>query len=81
MIATLILLIPGASLFNLAIATQVLNAMILPLVFYYLIKLTSDKNVMGIHTNNKFQKYFTIAASGFIVIASVLTVASFFFKL
>jgi len=81
LIAALILLIPGASLFNLAIATQVLNAMILPLVFYYLIKLTSDKKVMGIHVNNNFQRGFTTAASGFIVIASVLTIASFFIRL
>jgi len=81
LIATLVLLIPGASLFNLAIATQVLNAMILPLIFYYLIKLTSNKNIMGIHANNRFQKSFTSAASVFIVLASVLTIASFFIKL
>jgi Mn2+/Fe2+ NRAMP family transporter len=81
LVAALILLIPGASLFNLAIATQVLNAMILPLVFYYLIKLTSDKKVMGIYVNNNFQRGFTTAASGFIVIASVLTIASFFIRL
>lgn len=81
LIATLILLIPGASLFNLAIASQVLNAMTLPLIFFYLIKLTSDKKVMGNHANNKFQRYFTVAASVLIAIASVLTVVSFFIKL
>jgi Mn2+/Fe2+ NRAMP family transporter len=68
--------IPGISLFHFAIATQTLNAMILPLVFYYLIKLTSDQKLMGPHANSGFQKYFTSAASVFIVIASVFTVVA-----
>jgi Mn2+/Fe2+ NRAMP family transporter len=80
-IAALITSIPGISLFHFAIATQTLNAMILPLVFYYLIKLTSNQNIMGTHANNKFQKNFTTAASVFIVIASLLTVATLVFKL
>jgi Mn2+/Fe2+ NRAMP family transporter len=80
-VGALITTIPGISLFHFAIATQTLNAMILPLVFYYLIKLTSSQGIMGVHANNSFQKNFTIAASVFIVIASVLTVAALIFKL
>jgi Mn2+/Fe2+ NRAMP family transporter len=80
-VAALITSIPGISLFHFAIATQTLNAMILPLVFYYLIKLTSNQNIMGVHANNKFQKNFTTAASVFIVIASLLTVATLAFGL
>jgi Mn2+/Fe2+ NRAMP family transporter len=72
--AALITAIPGVSLFRLAIATQTLNAMILPLVFYYLIKLASSKNLMGKHANSGFQKNFTAVASVFIVVASVFTV-------
>jgi Mn2+/Fe2+ NRAMP family transporter len=79
-VAALITSIPGISLFHFAIATQTLNAMILPLVFYYLISLTSSKNLMGPHVNNGFQKYFTSAASVFIVIASAFTVAVVVFK-
>jgi Mn2+/Fe2+ NRAMP family transporter len=75
-VAALITSIPGISLFHFAIATQTLNAMILPLVFYYLIKLTSSQNLMGRNVNNAFQKYFTSAASVFIVIASAFTVAA-----
>jgi NRAMP (natural resistance-associated macrophage protein)-like metal ion transporter len=78
--AALITSIPGISLFHFAIATQTLNAMILPLVFYYLINLTSSQNLMGSHVNNNFQKYFTAAASVFIVIASAFTVAVVAFK-
>jgi Mn2+/Fe2+ NRAMP family transporter len=78
--SALIIMIPGVSLFNLAIASQVLNAMILPLIFYYLIRLTSSKSLMGTNVNNGFQKYFTSAASVFIVIASAFTVAAVVFK-
>jgi Mn2+/Fe2+ NRAMP family transporter len=48
-------------------------------VFYYLIKLTSDRELMGDFTNNPFQKWFAIACSVVIVIASIFTVASIFF--
>ena len=79
-IAALITTIPGISLFHFAVATQTLNAMILPLVFFYLIKLTSSEKLMGRHVNNRFQKNFTTAASVVIVIASVFTVAAVIFK-
>ena len=79
-VAALITTIPGISLFHFAIATQTLNAMILPLVFFYLIKLTSSKKLLGLHVNNVFQKGFTTAASVFIVIASIFTVAAIVFK-
>ncbi len=78
--AALITAIPGISLFHFAIATQTLNAMILPLVFYYLIKLASSRDLMGAHVNNGFQKYFTSWASVVIVVASALTVAAVVFR-
>jgi Mn2+/Fe2+ NRAMP family transporter len=75
-VAALVTSIPGISLFNFAIATQALNAMILPLVFYYLIKLTSSRRLMGSFANNNFQKYFTSIASVLIAIASVFAVVA-----
>lgn len=80
-VATLIVMFPGISLFKLAVATQTLNAMILPLVFYYLISLTSNKKLMGDYANNGFQKYFTIAATVAISIASVFTLAATFLRI
>jgi Mn2+/Fe2+ NRAMP family transporter len=74
--AALITAIPGISLFHFAIATQTLNAMILPLVFYYLIRLTSDQHLMGQHANSSFQRNFTVWASVLIVIASIVTIAA-----
>jgi len=79
-IAALITTIPGISLFHFAIITQTLNAMILPLVFYYLIKLASSENLMGGHANSPFQRNFTAIASVFIVIASAFTVIAVVFR-
>ena len=79
-VAALITAIPGISLFHFAIATQTLNAMILPLVFYYLIKLTSDRSLMGEHVNSGFERTFTSWASVLIVIASVVTIGGLVFR-
>ena len=75
-VAASIAMLPGISLFKLAVLTQIINAMALPLVFYYLIKLTSNQQLMGKHKNNAFQKYFATTASIIIFIASVLTIAA-----
>ncbi len=78
LLATGFVMIPGISLFKLAIVTQTINAIALPLVFYYLIKLACDKGLMGKHINNRFQKWFTILGSVAIFIASVLTLLATF---
>ncbi len=78
LLSALILLIPGVSLFGLVIASQVLNAMILPLVFYYLIKLASSRPLMGQYANSPFQRNVTAIASVVIAIASVFTVLALF---
>jgi Mn2+/Fe2+ NRAMP family transporter len=77
--AMFIAIFSQVSLFQIAVLTQTINAIALPLVFYYLIKLTSDRNLMGDYVNNPFQKWFSIICSVVIVIASVFTVASIFF--
>jgi Mn2+/Fe2+ NRAMP family transporter len=78
--ATILVFIPGISFFKLALFTQTINAVALPLVFFYLIKLASDKALMGEHANNGFQKWFTIIGSVAIFIASVATLAATFIK-
>jgi len=70
-ISSSIAMIPRVSLFHIAIFTQSLNGMLLPLIFYYLIKLTSNKKIMGKYVNNGFQKYFAIICSVVIIIASI----------
>jgi len=80
-VALVIAMLPGISLFQIAIISQTINAVALPLVFYYLIKLTEDKTLMGEHKNNGFQKWFAIIGSVLIFIASAVALGATFFKL
>jgi Mn2+/Fe2+ NRAMP family transporter len=77
-VATAGVLILNVSLFQVALVTQIINAVALPLVFYYLIKLASDRELMGDFVNNKFQKYFAIVSSVVILIASAVTIWAVF---
>jgi Mn2+/Fe2+ NRAMP family transporter len=77
-IAGFVVLLPGINIFHLVIVTQSINAMILPLVFYYLIKLSSSTVLMKEYVNTKFQKYFSIIATVVIIVASVLTLVTTF---
>lgn len=81
LIATLFVLISNVSLFQVALVTQIINAVALPLVFYFLINLTSDKELMGSFVNHPFQKNFAIVSSIVIILASIFTVAAVVFKL
>jgi Mn2+/Fe2+ NRAMP family transporter len=80
-VAFTVTLIPGVTLFGLAVASQALNAMMLPFVFYYLIKLASSKEIMKEHANNKFQNNFAVIATVIILITSVATIFSAIFNL
>jgi Mn2+/Fe2+ NRAMP family transporter len=77
-IALIVVLFPEVSFFQLVVATQVVNAVALPFIFYYLIKLTNNRTMMKEFTNNLFQKIFAIGCTVVIVIASVFTVATTF---
>jgi Mn2+/Fe2+ NRAMP family transporter len=76
LIAAVAIMLPGVSLFQLAIASQAPNAMSLPLIFYYLIKLTNSKELMGNYRNTAFQKYFAVVGTIVISIASVFTLVA-----
>jgi Mn2+/Fe2+ NRAMP family transporter len=79
-VATAFVLIANISLFQVALVTQIINAVALPLVFYFLILLTSDRGLMGKFVNNGFQKYFSVIGSIVIVVASLFTIVAVLFK-
>ena len=54
-LAVLVILIPGAPLIGITIWTQVLNAMMLPVVLISMIRMVNNKKIMGSHVNNRFQ--------------------------
>ena len=79
-LAGVIVSFPNVSLFHLVIASQALNAMMLPFVFYYLMKLTNSKEIMGDFINNTFQRKFGTAVILIISIASLLGLVLTVFK-
>src|SRR5512147_283270 len=81
LIATLFVIFSSVSLFQIALVTQIINAIGLPLVFYFLIKLTSSRYLMGEFVNNAFQRNFAAVSSIVIVLASVFTILAVFLKL
>jgi Mn2+/Fe2+ NRAMP family transporter len=81
LIATLFVILSNVSLFQVALVTQIINAIALPLVFYFLINLTSDKDLMGKFVNNGFQRNFATVSSVVIVLASIFTVAAVLLRL
>lgn len=74
MIGFIVALFPGVNLFQIVVVTQVINAMALPPIFYYLIRFTGNKGLMGEHANSKFQKWFAIVGTLLISIASLYTI-------
>ena len=80
LVATVVALFVPLSLFKVAVVTQTINAVALPPVFYFLIKLTNDRRIMGEYANNKFQKIFSITCTIVILAASLFTVATIFIK-
>lgn len=54
-IAIIIILIPNAPLIAITIWSQVINAMLLPVVLISMITMVNNKKIMGKYTNNRFQ--------------------------
>jgi Mn2+/Fe2+ NRAMP family transporter len=54
-LSVLIILIPGAPLIAITIWTQVLNAVMLPAVLIFMIKMVNNPKIMGTHVNKRFQ--------------------------
>src|SRR3990167_2548298 len=51
-VAALFVIFPFISLFKIVFFTQSLNAVLLPIIFYFLLKITNNKDLMGSYTNS-----------------------------
>jgi Mn2+/Fe2+ NRAMP family transporter len=76
LLAFAIVMIPSVSLFKIVFYTQSLNGAIMPFVFYFLLKITNDKDLMGVNINSKWYNYFATVSSVVIVFASLFTIIS-----
>ncbi len=79
-IAACIVILPSISLFSIVFYTQSLNAILLPLLFYFLLKVTNDKEMMGDYTNNRWYNYIAVVSSVIIVVAAGFTVVQSIFR-
>lgn len=73
LIAFVIALFPIVDLFKIVVSVQILNAMALPPIFYFLIRFTSNPEIMGKYVNTKFQKWFATIGTLVILVASIFT--------
>jgi Mn2+/Fe2+ NRAMP family transporter len=73
-ISAVIVLIPGANLFGIMMAAQVINGVLLPVLLYFMVGIASDRHVMGAYRNSRLWNalmWFTIVS------VTVLTVIMF----
>lgn len=71
-IACLIILIPHAPLIKITIWTQIINAVLLPLVLISMVIMVNNKDIMGEHVNNKFQNAIAWSTTGIIMTMTII---------
>lgn len=79
-VPAIIVMFSNISLFKVVLFTQSLNAILLPLIFFFLLKITNDKEIMGEYTNTKIYNIIAIFASIFIVCAALFAIISSLFS-
>jgi NRAMP (natural resistance-associated macrophage protein)-like metal ion transporter len=76
-VASGIILLPGAPLIQITIWSQVLNAVLLPVVIVSMILMVNDKKIMGKYTNNLFQNVVGWATTVVLVTLTIFLIVSF----
>ncbi|VAX29686.1 Manganese transport protein MntH [hydrothermal vent metagenome] len=71
-IASFLVLIPGAPLVTLMVMSSVVNGLILPFVLFYALKLANNKKIMGDYTNSRIFNIIAWATVSVIVILTIL---------
>jgi NRAMP (natural resistance-associated macrophage protein)-like metal ion transporter len=73
-VAGLIVMLPQINLFKIVLYTQSLNAILLPLILFFLLRITNNKELMGAYTNNQWYNYIAAGSAGLIVFATLAAV-------
>lgn len=72
--ASVLTLTPWFPLFKIVLYTQSLNGILLPLFFYFVLKIVNDPELMGKYINGKIYNFFTVVSSFLIALAGILAV-------
>ncbi len=75
-IGVFIILLPNAPLIAITIWSQVLNAMLLPVVLISMIVMVNNKRIMGSHVNNGFQNVVGWSATVILIALTVVLMVS-----
>ncbi len=75
-VAIAIILLPNAPLIAITIWSQVLNAMLLPVVLISMILMVNNKRIMGEYINNKFQNAVAWSTIFVLIVLTVMLIAS-----
>lgn len=73
-LASVLVLTSPLPLFKVVLYTQSLNGVLLPFLFYFILKIINDRNLMGKYVNGKISNLVTKTAMVFIVVVSLLAV-------
>jgi len=71
-----IILLPNAPLITITIWSQVINAMLLPVVLISMITMVNKKKIMGEYTNNKFQNTVGWATTVILLVLTAMLIVS-----
>jgi Mn2+/Fe2+ NRAMP family transporter len=78
LIGLLVALFPQTSLFKLTLYVDFLNGAMLPIIFYFLVKFSEDKEIMGKYIISGFYRFLV---RGSAVMISILVILTFFGKI
>jgi Mn2+/Fe2+ NRAMP family transporter len=71
-LGTCIVLLPGVSLFNITLAANFANGMILPVLFYFLYRFANNERIMGEHKNTPMQNWLLLLSGACITAGSLV---------
>jgi len=88
LVSAIIILIPNAPLIAITIWSQIINAMLLPVVLISMITMVNNKKIMGKYTNNNFQNSVGWLTTIILIVLTIMLIISplvsylhkFFFK-
>jgi Mn2+/Fe2+ NRAMP family transporter len=75
-VSVLIILIPGAPLISITIWSQIINAMLLPIVLISMIRMVNNPKIMGAYVNNKTQNAVGWATTVVLIALTALMILS-----
>ena len=74
LIGVFIILIPGAPLISITIWSQVLNAVLLPVVLVCMMIVVNKKAIMGEYVNNLFKNIVAIIITSMLIVMSIILI-------